>query len=197
MSNNSIISVLFEEIKSRVTSIENKIDKISDANKVEKKETTLPAIPREVDYSRIEQIVQQQSPKVDHSVLEPKPQRHYHILDLKSTKVLIAFVVMSLLLNGSLLYNFHQHRKNKRLNDSDIKYRYIKTANGISPEELHKLESLFHYNRDKKIIKEIRQDVIDFERKAKKRAEDLERARFKEAQAEKLRQEAEAIKGNK
>ena len=189
--------MLFEEIKSRVTSIENKIDKISDANKVEKKETTLPAIPREVDYSRIEQIVQQQSPKVDHSVLEPKPQRHYHILDLKSTKILIAFVVMSLLFNGSLLYNFHQHRKNKRLNDSDIKYRYIKSVNGISPEELHKLESLFHYNRDKKIIKEIRQDVIDHERKAKKRAEDLERAKFKEAQAEKLRQEAEALKGNK
>lgn len=197
MSNNSIISVLFEEIKSRLTSIENKIDKISAANKVEKEETTLPAIPREVDYSRIEQIVQQQSPKVDHSVLEPKPQRHYHILDLKSTKVLSAFVVMSLLLNGSLLYNVHQYRENKRLNDMDIKYRYIKASSGISPEELDKLENLFHYNRDKKIIKEIRQNVIDYERKVKKRAEDLERARFKEAQAEKLRQEAEALKGNK
>jgi len=197
MSNNSIISVLFEEIKSRVTSIENKIDKISDANKVEKKETTLPAIPREVDYSRIEQIVQQQSPKVDHSVLDPKPQRHYHILDLKSTKVLIVFVVMSLLLNGALFCNIHQYRENKRLNDMDIKYRYIKASNGISPEELDKLENLFHYNRDKKIIKEIRQNVIDYERKAKKRAEDLERARLKEAQAEKLRQEAEALKGNK
>ena len=184
MSNNSIINVLFEEIKSRVTSIENKIDKINNANSAEKKETTLPAIPREVDYSRIEQIIQQQIPKVERSALEPKPQRHYHILDLKSTKVLIIAVVMSLLLNGSLLYNFHQHRKNKRLNDNDIKYRYIKAANGISPEELYKLENLFHYNRDKKVIKEIRQDVIDFERKAKKRAEDLERARFKEAQAE-------------
>lgn len=193
MSNNSIISVLFEEIKSRVTSVEKKIDKISAANKVEKKETTLPAIPREVDYSRIEQIVQQQSPKVDHSVLEPKPQRHYHILDLKSTKVLIAFVVMSLLLNGALFCNIHQYRENKRLNDMDIKYRYIKASNGISPEELDKLENLFHYNRDKKIIKEIRQNVIDYERKAKKRAEDLERARLKEAQAEKLRLEAEEL----
>jgi hypothetical protein len=57
MSNNSIISVLFEEIKSRMTSIENKINKISNANRTEKTETTLPAIPREVDYSRIEQII--------------------------------------------------------------------------------------------------------------------------------------------
>lgn len=197
MSNNSIISVLFEEIKSRVTSIENKIDKINNANSAEKKETTLPAIPREVDYSRIEQIIQQQIPKVDRSALEPKPQRHYHTLDLKSTKVLIIFVVMSLLLNGSLLYNFQQHRKNKRLVDSDIKYRYIKAANGISQEELYKLENLFHYNRDKKIIKEIRQNVIDYEHKVKKSAEDLERARLKEAQAEKLRLEAEELKGKK
>lgn len=195
MSNNSIISVLFEEIKSRVISIENKIDKINNANSAEKKETTLPTIPREVDYSRIEQIIQQQIPKVDRSALEPKPQRHYHILDLKSTNVLITFVVMSLLLNGSLLYNFHQHRKNKRLIDNDIKYRYIKAADGISPEELYKLENLFHYNRDKKIIKEIRQNVIDYERKVKKRAEDLERARLKEAQAEKLRLETEELKG--
>ena len=158
-------------------------------------ETTLPAIPREVDYSRIEQIIQQNIPKIDSSALEPKPQRHYHALDFKSTKVLVTIVVMSLLLNGSLLYNIHQYRENKRLNDSDIKYRYIKAANGIDPDEIHKLENLFHYNRDKKRIKEIRQNVIDYERKAKKRAEDLERARLKEAQAEKLRLEAEELKG--
>lgn len=197
MSNNSIISVLFEEIKSRITSIENKIDKICNANSAEKTETTLPAIPREVDYSRIEQIIHQHILKVDNSVLEPKPQRHYHILDLKSTKVLITFVVMSLLLNVSLLHNFHQHRKNKLLIDNDIKYRYIKALKGINKEELYKLENLFYYNRDKKIIKEIRQNVIDYELKVKKHAEDLERARLKEVQAEKLRIEAESLRGKK
>ena len=56
---------------------------------LKKKETTLPAIPCEVDYSRIEQIIQKQIPKVDLSALKPKPQRHYHTLDLKSTKVLV------------------------------------------------------------------------------------------------------------
>ncbi|TLX72286.1 hypothetical protein E9993_18405 [Labilibacter sediminis] len=194
MSNNSIISVLFEEIKSRITSLENKIDKISNA---EKTETTLPAIPCEVDYSRIEQIIQQNILEIDSSSKEPNPQRHYHTLDVKSTKVLVAIVVMSLLLNGSLLYNIHQYRENKRLNESDIKYRYIKAANGINPEELDELENHFHYNRDKKKIREIRRNVIEHEREVKQRAEDLERARLKEAQAEKLRQEAEALKGNK
>jgi hypothetical protein len=195
MSNNSIISVLFEEIKSRITSIENKIDKISTSNNDEKVETILPAIPCEVDYSRIEQIIQQNIPEIDSFALEPKPQRHYHTLDFKSTKVLVTIVVMSLLLNGSLLYNIHQYRENKRLDDSDIKYRYIKAANGINPDGIYKLENLFHYNRDKKTIKEIRQNVQDHERRVKERAENLERARLKETQAEKLRMEAEELKG--
>ena len=100
MSNNSIISVLFEEIKSRMTSIENKIDKIFSANSAEKTETTLPAIPSEVDYSRIEQLIQQHIPEIDSSALEPKPQRHYHSIDVNSSKTLIMLVVISILLNG-------------------------------------------------------------------------------------------------
>ena len=48
---------------------------------------------------------------------------------------------------------------------------------------------------DKKIIKEIRQNVQDHERKVKEHAEDLERARLKEAQAEKLKMEAEKLRG--
>lgn len=197
MSNNSVISVLFEEIKSRITSIESKIDKISNANSAEKTEANLPAIPREVDYSRIEQIIQQNTPKIDSSSKEPKPQRHYHILDFKSTKVFITLVVMSLLLSGALFYNIYQYRENKRLNESDIKYRYIKAANGINPDGIYELEKFFHYNRNKKKIKEISQFVIEHERKVKQRAEDLERARLKEAQAEKLRLEAEELKDNK
>lgn len=194
MSNNSIISVLFEEIKSRITSLENKIDKISNAIDSEKAETTLPAVPTEIDYSRIEQLIKLQIPEVNNSVLKQKPQRHYHSIDVKSSKVLIRFVIVSLLLIASLIYGFQLRRENKRLSDNDIKYRYIKAVNGIKPEELYKLETMFHYNRDKKIIKEINQFVIDHERKVKQRAEDLERARQKEAQAEKLRLEAEELK---
>lgn len=194
MSNNSIISVLFEEIKSRMTSIENKIDKISNAKSAEKTETTLPAIPREIDYSRIEQLIQQHIPEIDSSILEPKPQRHYHSIDVNSSKTLVMLVFVSILLNASLLYIFQLRKENKRLYDNDIKYRYIKAAKGINPEDLYKLENVFHYNRDKKIIKEIRQNIQDHERRVKERAENLERARLKEAQADKLRLEAEELK---
>lgn len=194
MSNNSIISVLFEEIKSRITSIENKIDKISNAIDGEKSETTLPSIPTEVDYSRIEQLIRQHIPEIDYSAIERKPQRHYHSIDVKSSKLLMKFVIVTLVLIASLIYSFQLRRENKRLSDNDIKYRYIKAANGISPEGLYKLENVFHYNRDKKIIKEIRQNVEDHERRVKEQAENLERARLKEVQAEKLRLEAEKLK---
>ena len=50
------------------------------------------------------------------------------------------------------------------MNDNDIKYRYIKTTNGISHEDLNKLENIFDYYRDKKVIKEIRKEVEDYER---------------------------------
>lgn len=194
MSNNSIISVLFEEIKSRITSIENKIDKISNAIDIEKAETTLPAVPTEIDYSRIEQLIKQQSPEVDYSVMEQKSQRHYHSIDIKSSKIFMKFVIVSIFLIASLIYSFQLRKENKRLNDNDIKYRYIKAVNGIEPEELYKLETMFHFNRDKKIIKEISQFVVEHERKVKQRAKDLERARLKEAQAEKLRLEAKELK---
>lgn len=161
MSNNSIISVLFEEIKSRITSLENKIDKISNAIDSEKSERNLPSIPNEVDYSRIEQLIQQRIPEFDYSVLEQKPQRHYHSIDIKSSKVILKFAIVFIFLIASLIYSFQLRQENKRLSDNDIKYRYIKAINGIEPGELYKLETMFHFNRDKKIIKEISQFVVE------------------------------------
>ena len=66
------------------------------------------------------------------------------------------------------------------MNDNDIKYRYIKTTNRITPEDLYKLENIFNYNRDKEKIKEIRKEVEDYEKKIRETAEKLERERLKE-----------------
>jgi transcriptional regulator of heat shock response len=66
------------------------------------------------------------------------------------------------------------------MNDNDIKYRYIKTANRITPENLNKLENIFNFNRDKKVIKEIRKEVEDYERKVMETAEKIEREHLKE-----------------
>jgi len=74
----------------------------------------------------------------------------------------------------------YQIREVNRMDDNDIKYRFNKTTNGITPENLYKLETISNYNRDKKVIKEIRKEVEDYEKKIKERAEKLESERLKE-----------------
>jgi len=66
------------------------------------------------------------------------------------------------------------------MNDNDIKYRFIKSTNGITTENLYKLENIFNYNRDKEVIKEIRKEVEYDEKKIRETAEKLERERLKE-----------------
>ena len=66
------------------------------------------------------------------------------------------------------------------MNDNDIKYRYIKMENGITPEDRYKLENIFNYNRDKKKIKEIRKEVEDYKRRIRETAEKIEREFLKE-----------------
>ena len=74
------------------------------------------------------------------------------------------------------------------MNDNDIKYRYVKTTNGITPEDLYKLENTFHYNRDKKLINEVHKMVEDYERKIRERAAELEQTRLKKLNIHKLKQ---------
>jgi len=55
-------------------------------------------------------------------------------------------------------------QKVNKLNDNDIKYRYIKSTNGITAENLYKLENIFNYNLDIEMIKKIRKEVDDDEK---------------------------------
>lgn len=91
--------------------------------------------------------------KLDSSV------RHYQLIDLKSLKVVTAIIMLSVLFLASLFGNIHQFRKNSRMADNDLKYRYIRSNNGISPENLNKLEDIFRYPGDKKKIRKIREKV--------------------------------------
>lgn len=123
-----MISLMFEEIKSLITSVEKKL--------------MIKLVPREAVYS---------------------------------------LIVLLLMFSVSFIGNVYQIREINQMNDNDIKYRYIKTANGITPEDLYKLENIFNYNRDKKVIKEIRKVVEDYEGKIRETAEKIERDRLKES----------------
>ena len=212
MNNNSLISVMFEEIKSLITSVDKKIDdKIGNQGScafntplqnpdeerepspleksirqiplylsgIQKRLNQMSETDRESEkyvLSHIEELKRRiDTLKADTSI------RHYHIIDIKSSKVVVTFVVLSIVILGSLAGNIFQIQEINRMNDNDIKYRYIKTANGITPEDLYKLENIFNYNRDKKVIKEIRKEVEDYERKIRETAEKIEHDRLKES----------------
>lgn len=125
------------------------------------------------------------------------PQKHLHMIELKSSKVVIALVSLGVSLFGSVSYNVYQFTENNRLSDNDIKFRYIKAFGEITPENLLKLETIFEYEPDKQKQRSLRRMVEEHEQRVAQRARDLEQARLKEAQADQLRKEAESIKQKK
>ncbi len=101
--------------------------------------------------------------------------RHKRQLKLKSRNVIMAFVFLFLLFTVSLTGNVYHRKELNRVSDNDIKYRYIKMVGGINAEELSKLEDVFHYDKDKELIKEIRAEVKKFEREKQEQIKELER----------------------
>jgi len=199
MGNNiSIISVMFEEIKGMLASIDEKLNErlgikenhSSPATVAEPKSDTKikTVIPEQLlrliatymqnsdqkignisdTVMQSEKHVLSQINELKQITVSQKPDSkvlHYHRIEWKSSKVMIAIVCLSVLLLGSLFGNIHQFEVNSRMTDNDLKYRYIKSTNGIGGGNLNKLEDIFQYNRDKKLIREIRQKVDEYERK--------------------------------
>ena len=199
MGNNiSIISVMFEEIKGMLASIDEKLNErlgikenhSSPATVAEPKSDTKikTVIPEQLlrliatymqnsdqkignisdTVMQSEKHVLSQINELKQITVSQKPDSkvlHYHRIEWKSSKVMIAIVCLSVLLLGSLFGNIHQFEVNSRMTDNDLKYRYIKSTNGIGGGNLNKLEDIFQYNRDKKLIREIRQKVEEYERK--------------------------------
>jgi uncharacterized membrane protein len=206
-----MISVMFEEIKSLITSVDKKIyERIGtqgsflpntpSQNSGEEREPSpleksIEQIPlylsgiqkrlNQISETNIESekhvlsVIEDLKRRIDNSSKDANT-RHYHVVDLKSSKVMVTFIVLFFVLLGSLAGNIYQIQEINRMNDNDIKYRYIKTTNGISSENLLKLENVFYYNRDKKMINKIRNEVEDDERKIRESAEKIERDRLKE-----------------
>jgi hypothetical protein len=208
-NNNSMVSVMFEEIKGLLTSIDKRLDErtvlqesfSSPETKTEPKAKTdtvksehlirliaahLQDSERKIcQFSEIlresEKHVLSQMEQLRRITISQKPDskiRHYHVLDLKSSKVVVSIVSLSVLLMTSLISNFHQFEVNSRMIDNDLKYRYIKSTNGISPENLSRLENMFLYNPDKKHLREIRSRVDIYEQKIRETTEKIERERM-------------------
>ena len=112
---------------------------------------------------------------------------HTHVIDFKTSRPFLWQVVMAVIILLLLVGNVYQFKRNMDLSDNDLKYRLIKMYGGVSGNELDTLEVVFHRDRDKTVIRNIRNEVEDFEYRTRVRAEKLEKARLLQQEAEELR----------
>ena len=205
---------MFEDLKKLISEQFNNLSKLVESlANAKSDQPVLPIIPQQVDLSDLENHATQTNELIKegfkkHQELldelgqklqqqQDKPlliQKHLHTIELKFSKVVIALVSLGILSLSSLICNLWQLSENDRLNDNDIKFRYIKAIGEISTENLLKLEMIFEYEPDKQKQHSLRKMVKDHEPRVKQRAKELEQARLKEMQAEQLRKEAESIK---
>jgi len=107
--------------------------------------------------------------KLDHIIeilqqppAKPHPQKHHHIIDLKSSKTVKYILIQWLLIFIFLGLNIWLADTNIKLRDNDLKYRYIKSENPNNAFIQH-LEKVFNYERDRKTIRNIRKKVKKYE----------------------------------
>lgn len=212
--NFEIITEMFIELKGLIESLKTKLD--SQQNESVTPVPTIPPPDNTEIENRLDMIVSQnmdlreQFSRQQTVILEklnetptlpePKPsppQKHFHNIELKSSKVVVTLVSLSVLLLASLIGNFYQLSANNRLTDNDIKYRYVKAMGEITHDNLFKLETIFEFEPDKQKQCSLLKMVEEHKQRVEQRARELEQVRLKEAQAEQLRQEAESLKQKK
>lgn len=131
--------------------------------------TELKAIITPID-EKINQLKSQQNMVIR--------KEHVFSVDFRNSKAAITIISMALLILLSFGGNIWQIIRNSLLKDNDLKYRYIKSINGINSENFKQLEIIFHYQRDNKKIREIRENVEDYENRIKDNAEKIELQRL-------------------
>lgn len=80
-----------------------------------------------------------------------------------------------------------------RLQENDMKYRYLLMLGQADGSTLERLENKFKWQRDERFIRNLTDSVLDFEERCRRQAEALERARLLNEQAEQLKKEADCL----
>ncbi len=78
--------------------------------------------------------------------------------------------------------------------DNDLKYRYIKMKGEAQPDRIAELEEIFELHRDNAKIRQMKNDVQEYERTIQRKVQLEEQARLKEREAERLHENASRLK---
>uniref|UniRef100_UPI0032169DA9 hypothetical protein n=1 Tax=uncultured Draconibacterium sp. TaxID=1573823 RepID=UPI0032169DA9 len=194
MSNNSLVTAMFEEIKQRLSTIEKEMGNDNahqklkeDTPKQEERQkfvsarTFLNEIQRIIEtsfqnkFDKTNSEIQRTKSDITNSIkqletsiesLKCFPKKKKRNLSVSELKIwkIGSTIVFALL----LLCIGALKIQNARLTDNDLKYRYINSLQGIDSIGLRNMETVFHIKRDKEFINDIRKAVETYELNIKK-----------------------------
>lgn len=106
---------------------------------------------------------------------QPKQQEHIHrhSFDIKSSKVFITVVVVSMLCFVSLVGNYFLWQSKQKYKDDALKFRIIRVWRGCSPKEILWLNDVFDIHRNKTAIKNIKKQIDGYKLGLKQKADSL------------------------
>ena len=106
---------------------------------------------------------------------QPKQQEHIHrhSFDIKSSKVFITVVAVSMLCFVSLVGNYFLWQSKQKYKDDALKFRIIRVWRGCSPKEILWLNDVFDIHRNAAIIKRIKKHTDDYNVELKAKADSL------------------------
>lgn len=220
---NNIVMAMFEELKNNIQILSAKIEKNatkenqivelpSDVSIDETSDNDLLEKLHELsksDHSDIMNMIGSVHNQVNKSqhivtdnvgeiktiVAQNTHQYHQHSIEIRSSKVVITLVVLSLAIVGSLTYNFIQFNENSRLQNNDRKFRYFKAfGNKIDKAEIRLMEGVFNDEADQERQQKYLTKLINFENDVAQRAAEITLAKQKEKNAKQLLKEAEKIR---
>ncbi|OJX58025.1 MAG: hypothetical protein BGO84_00105 [Dysgonomonas sp. 37-18] len=184
---------MFEELKQILKRVESNSTKPESSVKQDVISTSdLANITNQVSQS--EELILQKFEQLEQAQTAPKKVHHRISIDITSSRVFIIIMVIGHMLLVSLFFHYRQREVINNLSDNDLKYRYIKAFNKADSVSVYKLEDIFEYNRDSKVIKEIRESVERYEQEVIDRAKRMEQAKLKEEEAKRLQNEASKLK---
>ena len=174
----SEVYTLFEEIRELV--------KVGSKNNTPiQPEIELPDLSAIADLSgKLDETLQE--------IRKPGKVEHHHIFSIASNKVFVGVIGLCIVCLFFLFTVFNQQKEIAIYKDNDLKYRYVRMQGEITPTGLINLDSIFDNRRDS--VRMIRKQAEQYEKAIIEEAKRLERARLKEQEAERLKEETDKLK---
>ena len=185
---NENILMMFEEINQKLDKTHLQIEKIGKQPSNETIEIDNDELIDEIRQVKtfIEVLNNEQSDRL--SKLETVLRKEKRRIDFSPTSIntmLIVLGFMAIIL-GLTLWVTSLKAEKEMYSDNDLKYRYFLMIGHATQEEMATLDTIFHFHRNNKKIKELRKQVEIFEDNVKQRARIIE-------QEEKLKKEKEKL----